>query len=187
MQRCAAWWLVLVSGHIASPCLALERRQAVSVGEKRSQAVSSVGPKSVREAPSRGGHGAAFDEFLRNAKLCGAHSPLAPRWLFVRGLHHSGTTLVQRVLALHPSIAPLTTGFKEDEGQHAQDVFPVVSERDPETCGADLCQCPAASELSDGAAEAAWETLCEEWLMHVTLTPTTSYVLEKTPDLMIPF
>lgn len=47
------------------------------------------------------------------------------RFLFVGGLHRSGTTPLARVLGQHPRISGLTeTGVKEDEGQHLQDVYP---------------------------------------------------------------
>ena len=44
----------------------------------------------------------------------------APRWIFVRGLHHSGTTLVANLLALSPQVSAIRTGHHQDEGQHVQ-------------------------------------------------------------------
>lgn len=37
------------------------------------------------------------------------------RWLFVRGLHHGGTTLAAAMLALHPDVSALRIGKYEDE------------------------------------------------------------------------
>src|SRR5262245_12260859 len=51
------------------------------------------------------------------------------RLLFIGGLHRSGTTLLEDLLAEHPAIAGLTdTGVPHDEGQHLQDVYPSARE-----------------------------------------------------------
>ena len=51
----------------------------------------------------------------------------APRYIFVAGLHRSGTSLVHRCLATHPAVASFAhTGVPEDEGQHLQDVLPTA-------------------------------------------------------------
>ena len=48
--------------------------------------------------------------------------------LFVGGLHRSGTTMLARLLAEHPQVTGFAdTGAPADEGQHLQDVYPVVS------------------------------------------------------------
>ena len=53
--------------------------------------------------------------------------PLAPagqQLVFVGGLHRSGTSLVHRCLAEHPSASGFrNTGVWEDEGQHLQTVY----------------------------------------------------------------
>jgi hypothetical protein len=49
------------------------------------------------------------------------------RYLFLGGLHRSGTTLVARLLARHPEVSGLTdTGAPEDEGQFLQTAYPPV-------------------------------------------------------------
>jgi len=48
------------------------------------------------------------------------------RFVFVGGVHRSGTTLVARWLGEHPAISGFSeTGAYEDEGQHLQTVYPV--------------------------------------------------------------
>lgn len=49
------------------------------------------------------------------------------RFVFVGGLHRSGTTPLARLLGAHPDISGLSgTGVAEDEGQHLQDVYPRI-------------------------------------------------------------
>jgi hypothetical protein len=47
------------------------------------------------------------------------------RFVFIAGLHRSGTTIVHRCVRGHPQISGFKdTGVPEDEGQHLQSVFP---------------------------------------------------------------
>ena len=49
------------------------------------------------------------------------------RFVFVAGLHRSGTSLVHRCLKRHPEISGFdNTGVSQDEGQHLQSVFPTA-------------------------------------------------------------
>ena len=48
-----------------------------------------------------------------------------PRYVFVGGLHRSGTSLVARLIAAHPEVAAMTgTGVPEDEGVFLQGAIP---------------------------------------------------------------
>ena len=109
--------------------------------------------------------------------------------------HHSGTSLAERLLSLHPAVAPIVTGVYEDEGQHVQGVFPVIAARTPAACGGELYRCAAPAERSGlrgdfqkpQLANRTWAALCAAWLPW-TAAPTaaTAFRLEKTPDLMVP-
>ena len=49
------------------------------------------------------------------------------RFVFLAGLHRSGTTLLARLLAAHPEISGFSgTGEPADEGQHLQSVYPAA-------------------------------------------------------------
>jgi hypothetical protein len=52
--------------------------------------------------------------------------PPQPRYVFICGLHRSGTTLIARALAEHPMVSGFKdTGVIEDEGQFLQSVLPL--------------------------------------------------------------
>jgi hypothetical protein len=48
-------------------------------------------------------------------------------WLFIGGLHRSGTSILNRLVRGHPEVAGFAnTGAPEDEGQHLQTVYPTA-------------------------------------------------------------
>lgn len=57
-------------------------------------------------------------------------SPLEEKeFVFIGGLHRSGTTLLARLLGEHPEVSELSgTGVPMDEGQFLQDVYPTGSQ-----------------------------------------------------------
>ena len=101
------------------------------------------------------------------------------RWLFVRGLHHSGTTLMRTLLAAHKDVGEVKTPGPGGEGQHAQDVFPTVSKRS-EVCD-DTYRCGSFK-----GPEMSREKLCGGWIRYAS-NKDAPILLEKTPDLMVPF
>jgi len=49
------------------------------------------------------------------------------QYVFIAGLHRSGTSVLARCLREHPQISGFrNTGVPEDEGQHLQDVYPAA-------------------------------------------------------------
>jgi hypothetical protein len=52
------------------------------------------------------------------------YSPIDKRFIFIGGLHRSGTSLLHEIIRSHPEVSGFTnTGVFEDEGQHLQTVF----------------------------------------------------------------
>ena len=101
------------------------------------------------------------------------------RWLFVRGLHHSGTTLVRTLFGAHKDVGEVKTPGFAGEGQHAQDVFPIVSKRGNECDDTYRCGSFQGPEMSR-------EKLCGGWIRYSS-NKDAPIMLEKTPDLMVPF
>ena len=100
--------------------------------ETYSRRASSKKGKSTKKAsglPSTSAAGSSGQLY----GACGADAKT--RWLYVRGFHHSGTTLLTDILALHPSVGSIKNGgHYEDEGQHLQKIFPIVGARTPKKC-----------------------------------------------------
>jgi hypothetical protein len=105
------------------------------------------------------------------------------RFVFVGGLHRSGTSLVARCLAEHPLVSGFAgTGVPKDEGQLLQGVYPPASAHGgPGRFGFD----PEAhlTEGSPLATEESRARLLEEWGRH--WDPQKPVLLEKSPPNVI--
>ena len=120
---------------------------AVAIAATRAAAANTTVTAKVTTSPAhkqkhRSPKKAGVKRYVPNAimEACVRQQHDAVTWIFVRGMHHSGTTLLGKLLALHPNVSPLDNGGRfEDEGMHLQRVFPTVDFRTPATCKGDLC------------------------------------------------
>jgi hypothetical protein len=109
-----------------------------------------------------------------------AHSSALPgRFVFVGGLHRSGTSLVHGCLAAHPDATGFSgTGVPEDEGQHLQTVY----RPDYRFGGAGIFALRAGAHLTERSPLASPESrdrLLAEWGPH--WRPGAAVGLEKSP------
>src|SRR6516225_3599330 len=88
------------------------------------------------------------------------------RFVFVAGLHRSGTTLLARLLAAHPEISGFSgTGVPADEGQHLQSVYPKDTEYGrPGRFG--FAPESHLTEASHLVSEESADKLFDEWSAH---------------------
>ena len=105
------------------------------------------------------------------------------RFLFLGGLHRSGTSILHRLLREHPDTSGFSdSGAREDEGQHLQSVFPAANAfGGPGRFAFD----PAASLLSEPGLRTAQsrERLLREWGAYYDLGKPV--FLEKSPPNLI--
>jgi sulfotransferase family protein len=101
------------------------------------------------------------------------------RFVFLAGLHRSGTTLLARLLAAHPEVSGFSdTGAPADEGQHLQSVYPSDHEYGrPGRFG--FAPEMHLTEESPLVSEENARTLFEEWSPHWDLSRPV--LLEKSP------
>jgi len=101
------------------------------------------------------------------------------KFVFLAGLHRSGTTLLARLLAAHPEISGFThTGAPADEGQHLQSVYPSDHQHGrPGRFG--FAPEMHLTESSPLVSEQNARTLFEEWSPHWDLS--CPFLLEKSP------
>jgi Sulfotransferase family len=101
------------------------------------------------------------------------------QFVFLAGLHRSGTTLLARLVAAHPEISGFSnTGTPADEGQHLQSVYPKDYEYGrPGRFG--FAPEMHLTETSALVSEENRRTLFEEWSPHWDLS--RRFLLEKSP------
>jgi hypothetical protein len=99
------------------------------------------------------------------------------RFVFLAGLHRSGTTLLARLLAAHPEVSGFSgTGVDADEGQLLQTVYPAAKVwGGPGRFGF----APEAHFTETQASEEKARQLYEEWSPHWDLARPV--LLEKSP------
>lgn len=100
-------------------------------------------------------------------------------FVFVGGLHRSGTSPFAATLARHPEVSGLSsTGVKEDEGQHLQDVLPAARVHG----GAGRFALDPGAHLTEDsplATEANAERLAVQWAPYWDLA--RPFLMEKSP------
>lgn len=102
-----------------------------------------------------------------------------PTFVFVGGLHRSGTSLLARCLADHADASGFSqTAAEEDEGQHLQSVYP-TAERFGGPGRFGFASAMHLTELSPLATERSRRRLLEEWGKH--WRGDRRFLIEKSP------
>lgn len=106
-----------------------------------------------------------------------------PTFLFIGGLHRSGTSLLYRCITEHPEISGFSgTGSPKDEGQHLQDVYPPT----PKFGGPGFFGFNSGSYLDESSRlvnRESREQIFDEWAEHWDLSKPI--LAEKSPPNLI--
>ena len=107
------------------------------------------------------------------------HNLSHKKYIFIIGLHRSGTSLLADYLKEHPDVSGFeNTEFPKDEGQFLQTVFPIAAAYGgPGKFGFDKRS--HLTEISDLLNEGSIKKLHNEWNNHWDMSKT--YLLEKSP------
>lgn len=105
------------------------------------------------------------------------------RFIFIGGLHRSGTSLLHEILRSHPDISGFeNTGVSEDEGQHLQSVYlPAKAFGGPGRFGFDAVSC--MDEQHALATDVNAKRLYTDWSKNWDTTRT--YLMEKSPPNLV--
>ena len=108
-----------------------------------------------------------------------SHPPRSHTFVFIGGLHRSGTTLLAHCLAAHSDASGfLSTGASEDEGQHLQSVYPPADQHGgPGQFGFSAEM--HLTELSPMVTDANRHQLLADWSAHWDRERTV--LIEKSP------
>ena len=110
--------------------------------------------------------------------------PLKERkFIFLAGLHRSGTSLLHEIIREHPKISGFSeTGVPEDEGQHLQSVYePAKSFGGPGKFAFDHRS--YMNESHSLATEESAKAIFKQWSRHYDLS--REYLIEKSPPNII--
>lgn len=104
---------------------------------------------------------------------------MTPRFVFIGGLHRSGTSILNRVLRTNSRATGLfNTGFPEDEGQHLQSVYsPAKAHGGPGRFGFDAQSW--LDETSPLITDENRQTILREWGAY--LDASKPVIIEKSP------
>jgi len=115
---------------------------------------------------------------LRSTPEIGGH-----RFLFISGLHRSGTSILHRLIRGHPDCTAFSkSGVPEDEGQHLQSVVPAASAFGGPGVFAFDARCNL-DENSDLVTAINRDKLLREWCAYYNLAKKT--LLEKSPTTIV--
>ena len=101
------------------------------------------------------------------------------KFIFIAGLHRSGTSLLHEIIRSHPKVSGFcNTGVPEDEGQHLQSVYKPASSFG----GPGRFAFAGESSMDEShplATQANAKTIFEQWRGHFDMS--CEYFVEKSP------